>query len=57
MPYRQVRYIHIEFIWLQQNTTEQLWVKGLAQEPKSGSLVLLGFELKTFRSVAQYINH
>ncbi|KAI5609749.1 rho GTPase-activating protein 27 isoform X2, partial [Silurus asotus] len=40
-----------------QHTTEWLKFKGLAQGPSNGCLVVLGFELVTFRSRAQCFNH
>lgn len=40
------------YIW-----DEQMKVKGLAQEPKKGSLAALGLELTTFWSVIQSPNH
>lgn len=36
--------------------TKQLWVKGLAQGPSNSSLVL-GFELVTYLSSTQDLNH
>lgn len=38
---------------LTQDTSEQFWIKGLAQGPDSGSLGMLGFALVTFQSGSQ----
>lgn len=35
----------------------QFRVKGLAQQPSSGRLALLGLELITFHSEGQHLNH
>lgn len=42
-----------QYIYGRRSYAEQFRVKGLAQDPRSSSLVFLGFEPTTFRSLDQ----
>lgn len=58
MSFWQIQYPYPEqFVFISFYTTEQLIDKGLAQEPSSRSLAVLGLELRTLLAEVQCRNH